>query len=217
MRLPFGLALALMSTQAAAITLPLVSQGGQRQLSLKVAVVEGSGWDADSVTQQMNKVNRILSQCRVQFQNVEAVSLAFSPTVDGQGYMMSVGQELNLSGFRLPREPIMVFTGEMGGAFAPMAGTGGLSIPTLRMNGAPEMVRDSLENLVIIMAAARSPEMMARDYSPVAHELMHVLLNTSHTTFKNLMGDERSGVDATLTTGQCETLHSSPLLAQLAL
>lgn len=200
-------------------SIPYISNPNSKLISLKGVRLKGVLWDERTIIVEMEKVNRILIHCNVQVSHFSLYQSSFSGTLSNFSDVEQLSASLDEVGFREGIEPVLVFAGSISGYFLYLGGkTGGFSFneqSVKNLNTGIDSKR--LVNIAFALDQAQTNEYLVQrssDYSPIAHELGHILLNSGHVNFSNLMADKKNLVNGHLTAEQCFALQENPLLNQ---
>ncbi len=167
--------------------------------------VTGSGWTPELIRNEFKRVQEIYNQCqiRVDLQEIHEVTGSEERlSLLGQSDLEIV-EELNI-----PNRPLVGFAGLIGVSYS---------------HGdefSPLSLQKALTNTSWLGWEIETQEYKKdRDpsYSPVAHELAHVLCNCGHVASgeRNLLSGHAHDVNAVITPQQCETFRHSPLVREL--
>jgi hypothetical protein len=177
----------------------LTPPGSTHRLKLSVVHLDGSGWQPERALHVLRQATAILSQCDIGIVSVEWVSLAAPPRY--LDFSTPLARELvRLHPVAKPAIYLVRNTRNRPAFDAEAIGRGN------------SRTRPELADTVWMTAATRDPGVA------LAHELAHVLMDSGEHSDEpgNLMRDETSAANTTLSVTQCtrlrETAHSNGLL-----
>ena len=168
--------------------------GSTHRLKLSVVHLDGSGWHPEPVLHALRQATAILSQCDVGIVGVEWVSLAAPPRY--LDFSTPVAREL--ARLHPVAKPAIYLVRETANRRAYDAEAFG------RANS---HTRPELADTVWVAVGARDLGIV------LAHELAHVLMDSGEHSagYGNLMRDETSPANITLTLTQCARLRETAL------
>jgi hypothetical protein len=180
------------------------------QSSLKVARLIGSEtkWSDENVLAELNKANAIYAQCGVQFKKIYLMDFDLPGDIMSDYERDEVAIELYQARFRKHRELVLVLAAQM------RIPSAGVAFHENRESSDPAR----LANTAFVLEMALTDEYRSHrdpNYSPLAHELGHLLLSSGHVPESNLMGDRYDLVNDKLTPQQCRKIKESPLLTSV--
>ena len=183
--------------------------------SIKAVILKGVKWSPNIIKAEMEKVNKIFSQCNVQIKNINLLTMKYNADFSDIDDIAALGKKLEHNHFKKTGDVVVVFAGKLIGDLRAEGGvnTGGVSITELSYKDNDDL-DISMKNMAILLDHSHSEEYKAlrpSEYSPIAHELGHILLNVGHSEEVNLMA---TGFDVSdeLTNDQCSELRSSSLV-----
>lgn len=196
-------------------TLSINHNPSLKLIKLKAVTLKGVKWNEAVIKFELERVNRIYSQCSLQINEVELLSLNSSSTVSEISDVQKIADHLEKIKFKTRKEVVAIFAGELGGELKMMGGeqTGGFSFnhSNLEESSEEELV---LENVAVLLDRGHTTQykkIRHTEYSPIAHELGHILLNMGHMDTPNLMASSPALVTPDLTAEQCSIIEKSVL------
>lgn len=167
--------------------------------------LRGSGWEPSMIKEELEKTQRIFDQCGIKLDPVKVVEME---PLDGR---QDIDQQYDLelvTALGIQDRPLVFFLRSVG------------IFLSHGEDFAPGSPMKSLTNTSWLGLDLRSPGYKAmRDpsYSPVAHEIAHVLCDCGHVEpgQRNLLAGDASFVNDRLTPQQCEDFKKSPLVRSL--
>ena len=167
--------------------------------------LRGSGWNADLIAQEVEKARIIFDQCHIKLEPVETIEMEpLDGILDLTGqYDLKLVTALNRS-----ERPLIFFLRNVGVAYS----HGDDFTPNSPMKSLTDTSWLGTEILTSHYKLARDPR-----YSPVAHEIAHVLCNCGHVAsgVRNILSGDSDFVSDQITPGQCEAFKQSPLVRAL--
>lgn len=188
------------------------SKGFRHRLRLLAVVLRQTGWTREEVTRRIQRIAQVYAQCEITVARATVVE-ADAPNgwrdLDGalpdeSGVADQLSELLPTSA----RPVIVYLRSNQGGAPA-------TSFPADLQSPFPHVTGTAWVTFEVSTPAYRK----ARDssYSPDAHELAHLLIDSSHLSGsdRNLMANASERVNDRLTPEQCATMRASPLVKSL--
>ena len=195
----------------------LIDHNPELQLfSFKAIILKGAKWTRPLIVEELQKVNRIYSQCGVQIKHIELLNAQTSADFSELDQVALYGSKLEKIGFKKRDEVVALFAGKLVGDLREQGGsnTGGFAINELNMQDATTL-EQAMTNMAVLLDHGHSDEYKNKrhpEYSPIAHELGHIYLNEGHAETANLMASGVEIVTPELTPEQCKTFRQSPLI-----
>lgn len=185
---------------------------------LKVIHLTRSSWTEREVLRQLAQADVIFRQCGIRLEHDGIHSIGYTPVAFDTSDVRTLSEWLQKNGLRQPRELTVVFAGGVKGWLLQNAGTtpgrtsnGGFSTPPAGLREQKEDFANIMMNYAFVTEAASTPNYKstrAAGYTPVAHELGHVLLDSIvHESFANVMGSSNSLVNTSFTREQCQAIR----------
>lgn len=186
------------------------------KISLKALWLRDTEWTIPLIMNEIEKTNKIFLQCGVQIKEINLIQSDYTSTFSDFSDVVSLTENLKKNEIRLDKEVAIIFAGKLDGAFRMMGGegTGGFSFNRSSLEGASNKEAQS-ENLAFVLDISHTDEYRSlrnSEYSPLAHELGHVLFNQAHVDYPNLMANSFSRVNTQLTEDQCNSIRAFPFL-----
>jgi hypothetical protein len=196
--------------------LSIAHENASKIFSLKGVILKDAKWTDLIIRNELKKVNTIFAQCDVQIKDITVTRIHYSSTINAITDVLEISKNLEQIKFKKRKEIVMIFAGSLGGELKLKSGknTGGFSFNHINLSESP-MSEMCLENISVMLDNTHTDEykiLRNNDYSPLAHELGHVILDEGHVDFPNLMAVELGAVNGELTKEQCEIIKNSDLL-----
>lgn len=187
-------------------TIPLPLPIGSSGMPLKVFITSSSVWDDSAVLAEMRQVNQIFSRCGFGFSEIEINSIETNTPSFDKSEVADLVKATDRESKRFAQELSLFFIKQVHGRLAKVS-------PLGVSWGRKDSVAKSYANFAVITDRAlkiKNQHYYSEDYSILAHELGHILLNTNHVDFKNLMAGQVALLDGSLTSEQCRQINSDP-------
>lgn len=165
----------------------------------------GSGWTPELVKSEFQRVQKIYDQCQIR---IDLQDIRELEADDERLHLLGQSDFDIVTELGISARPIVVFAGSMPVAYSHSD------------EYSPMSVQKALANTSFLGWDIETPQYKeARDpnYSPVAHELAHVLCNCGHMQpgIHNLLSGDAHYVNDYVTPEQCDTFRHSPLVKPL--